>query len=268
MAGSPATAACGEGGAAISATLPVPAGSRTTLLATPTSDASDSRTRWLAAPTGRSSSTPAFRASGRPALRERDRGVLVSCFQPRAMRSEGASLLKGWRAAAVVLSCTGYARCTRGHVRGWSNRTSGTGWPCRYHNPLRIAANDRHLVRDTYQKKSCKSALSHGFHCRLKIVVSSVRFRVSSFDNGQEWAVAPDDVPAWPRRSRRATRATRDARGSSEAATRPAAVLGRAHAGEAAFSLQAHRGPGARLAARSVPRAGLRPEVLSAMCGR
>jgi acetyl-CoA acetyltransferase len=40
-------------------------------------------------------------------------------------------------------------------------------------------------------------------------------------------------------------------------------------AGEAAFSLQARRGSaGARLSARSVPRAGLRREVLSAMCGR
>jgi hypothetical protein len=122
-----------------------------------------------------------FRASGRPALRERDRGVLASCFQPRAMRSEDASLLKGWRAAAVVLSCMGYAWCTRGHVRGSSNRTTGTGWPWRYHNPYESLQTTGTWFATPTRRSPANPRSATGFHCQLKIVVSPVRFRVSPF---------------------------------------------------------------------------------------
>jgi hypothetical protein len=42
-------------------------------------------------------------------------------------------------------------------------RRIGTGNQAQYQNRLQTPANRWHVVRRSYQKKSCKSALSHGF---------------------------------------------------------------------------------------------------------
>jgi hypothetical protein len=91
------------------------------------------------------------------------------------MRSEDASLLKGWRAAAVVLSCMGHAWCTRGHVRGLSN-TTGTGWPWRYHNPYESLQTTGTWFATPTRRSPANPPSATGFHCQLKIVVSPVRF--------------------------------------------------------------------------------------------
>jgi hypothetical protein len=52
-------------------------------------------------------------------------------------------------------------RLCRAHA--FTSRAIGTGGPCQYHNPLQTPANRLHLARQAYQKKSCKSVLSHGF---------------------------------------------------------------------------------------------------------
>jgi hypothetical protein len=51
----------------------------------------------------------------------------------------------------------------------------------RYQNSLETPANGSHVAQMAYQKKSCKSAVSHGFSPPSEIVVSPVRFRVSPF---------------------------------------------------------------------------------------
>src|SRR5438132_11719283 len=48
-------------------------------------------------------------------------------------------------------------------VGGWNDRATGTGESTQYQNPLKTAAKGLHVAWNAYQKKSCKSPLSHGF---------------------------------------------------------------------------------------------------------
>src|SRR5436853_6871494 len=48
-------------------------------------------------------------------------------------------------------------------VGGWNDRATCTGERTQYHNPLKTAAKGLHVAWNAYQKKPCKSALSHGF---------------------------------------------------------------------------------------------------------